>query len=258
VALSGILSLSASARNPQEAVRALVWTLRRALPFLAGLLALYLLAWIGLVPDPAFPFDPALEHLGLGGRIGVLLALAVCAGCLHLLRPLRPPPAPAVAAAAPMAVTVAAGAVLLLWLANPYLALLLALGLNLWLLAAAPPISGRLAAGALVLAGLLPLLLAVGDLASRLDRGLEIVPSLVLFLTGGQIGLGTALLGCLLGGAGLAIAAAAGPAPSAPPPSIRVLGADRDERDGASQGPDRDAAEPPEEQRPQPDPSVYW
>lgn len=263
VAVCGALSVSASARHPQEAVQALGWTLRRTLPFLAGLFTLYLLDAVGIVPDPSFPFDPALEELGVGGRIGVVLALAAVAACFYALRPLRPPPPRASAAAAPMAVTVAAAAVFLVWLSNPYLALLLAVGLNLWLLAATGAIPGRLAAAALVVVGLIPLLLAVGDLAGRLDRGLGILPTLVLFVTGGQIGFALALLGCLLAGAGLAIIALAGPASARPAPQIRIVGARRaapEREPGGGGGESPATSEPPRqpEESPQPDPSVYW
>ena len=75
-----------------------------------------------------------------------------------------------------------------IWLVNPYLGLLVSLGLQAWLLAAARLAGGRLAAAGLVLLGLLPLVVLVADLAGRFDAGLGVWHDLVLMLADGQIG----------------------------------------------------------------------
>ncbi len=262
VGLAGAWGIGSSARSPLEAGRSLAWALGRAVPFLAALLAVYLLDFVGVIPDPPFPFDPTQESLGVGGRIGALVTLGVLGAAFFFLRPLRPPGPRAAAAAAPAAVTLAATVVLLIWLLNPYLALLLAIGLNLWMFAALPAIPGRLAAAGLVVLGLAPLALALGDLAGRLHEGLDLLPHLLLLVTDGQIGFPMALLCCLLAGSAAAIVALAGPVPSAPAPEIRVLrrlrrgGTDReDDREAAEEATGAEPEAPPE---PEPDPSVYW
>ena len=222
VAAVAAQGVGSSARSPLEAARSLGWVARAALPFLAALLVLYVLDVFGVVPDPPFPFDPQAQELGLGGRLGVLAALVAFVAGFWLLRPLRPPPAAAAAPAAPAALALAALCVLLVWFLNPYLALLLALGLNFWVFAALPTMPGRLAAFALVALGFVPLLFAIGDLAGRLGGGSGVARDLVLMVADGQIGSGLAILGCLLAGTGTAIVALAGPATSPPAPEIRI------------------------------------
>ena len=297
VGAAAALGVGSSARSPMEAARSVGWAARRALPFLSTLLTIYLLDWVGLIPDPPFPFDPRLQSLGREGAIGVAVALAVLAGCFYLLRPLHPPPPGAAAAAAPATLALAVLGVLLIWVINPFLALLLALGLNAWVPAATPAMPSRLAAGAVVSLGLIPLLLAVGDLAGRLDAGLGVVWQLLFMLVDGQIGLLLALLGCLLAGCATAIVALAGPAFAPPAPEIRVLtqlpkfgrrrrrnrrrraaggrpGREREEESPAEsppgaepEGEERSAEPAPESAKddaeappaePKPDPSVYW
>jgi hypothetical protein len=267
VAAVAAQGVGSSARSPLEAARSLAWAARPALPFIAALLVLYVLDLFGVVPDPPFPFDPQAQELGLGGRLGALAALVTLVAGFWLLRPLRPPPPTAAAVAAPAALALAALVVLLIWLLNPYLALVLALGLNVWVLAALPSIPGRIAAFGLVTLGFVPLLLAVGDLAGRLGGGDGIFRDLVLMLSDGQIGFGLALLGCLLAGAATAIVALAGPAPSLPPPEIRLRApllsgrlrlrrrGRRRERPGTPEPPEEPQRPEPE---PEPDPSVYW
>ncbi len=85
----------------------------------------------------------------------------------------------------------------------------MALGLQLWVPAAAGVAPGRLAAAGLVAAGAVPALLAVADLAARFDAGPGVVWDLLLMFTGGaDLGPARGSAGCLLAGAGLAVIAA--------------------------------------------------
>ncbi|MGH2955681.1 MAG: hypothetical protein ACRDL6_01635, partial [Solirubrobacterales bacterium] len=218
VAVTAGAALAASARSPGEAARGVLWTGVRVLPFLAALAVIYLSVLVGLLASPEFPFDPALERLGVGGTIAVVAAVLGYAAAAFLLRPLAPPPPTAAATASSAALLVASLAALGVLTANPYLALLVAVGLQPWLLAAARVLPGRRAAAGLVIAGLLPLLAAVADLAGRFGTGLSVWSDLLFMFTGGQIGGSLVLLGCLLAGAGVAIVAVGGrgPAPQAP------------------------------------------
>ena len=152
------------------------------------------------MPSPDFPFDPRTESLGAGGTISVIAAILAYCAIAFFMRPLRPPPPRAAASAAPAAVLLACLAALGVWAVNPYLALLVALGLQAWLFAATRP--GRLAATGLILVGLLPLAALVANLASRFDAGLGVWHDLLLMLTDGQIGASLALFACLFAGAG--------------------------------------------------------
>jgi hypothetical protein len=226
------LGLSASARSPAEAVRGLVWVGVRILPFLAALLVTEALVVVGLLPGPDFPFDPHTESLGVVGWLSVLLVVAALGAAGWFLRPLRPPGRGAAATADPAALLVAGLAGVGIWLDNPYLALLVGLGLQAWVLAAARAGSGRPAAIAWILVGLTPALLAVVDLAGRFGEGLGVLEDLMLMFSGDQIGDLPALLVCALAGSALAIVAAAGrgPAPASPEMTIEAQRADGDAR----------------------------
>src|SRR3954451_7331777 len=206
VAVGAGAGLAAAARSPIEAARGFLWTGLRAVPFLGALLVLLAAALVGALPSPDFPFDPSVEALGLGGAVsGVGAILAYCA-IAFFARPLRPPPPDTADTAAPAALLVACVATLGVWLVNPYLALLVALGTHAWLYAATRP-AGRLAAAGLVLVGLLPLAALVANLAGRFDAGLGVWHDLLPMLADGQIGASLALLGCVFAGAGVAIIA---------------------------------------------------
>jgi hypothetical protein len=223
VAVAAASGLLRAADSPLLAARALVWSALRALPFAGALLLFGGATLVGLMPSPDFPFDPRTAGLGAGGTIAVIAVLLLYCGIAFFLRPLRPPGARVAAAAAPAALLVATLATLGAWAVNPYLALLVALGLHAWLAAAGGVTSGRLAAAGLVLAGLLPLCALVGNLAGRFDAGLGVWRDLLLMLADGQIGPWLAVLGCLLAGSAVAIVAAADGRPARPSPELDDL-----------------------------------
>jgi hypothetical protein len=212
VALPAGLGLFTAADSPIGAARAGAWAALRAAPFLAAAIVLLLATLVGVMPDPAFPFDPRTEELGLGGTIAVVVAaLAYCATAFFL-RPLRPPSGRDAKAAAPAALVLACVAALGIWAANPYLGLLVAIGLQAWVVAAAGTLGGRLPGAGMVLLGLVPVVLLLVDLAGRFGAGLDLWHDLLLMLADGQIGSGIALLACLFAGAGVAIVASVGSA----------------------------------------------
>ncbi len=219
--------LASAARSPIEGIRGLVWTLLRSVPFLGALFTVLLAALVGLLPSPDFPFDPRIERLGTGGTLAVLLAVALYCALAFFLRPLRPPPSRAVATAAPAALMLACLATLGIWIVNPYLGLVVAVGLQAWVLAAAGLFPGRLPATGFVLLGLVPGLVLLANLAGRFDAGLGVWHDLVLMVADGQIGATLVVLACLLAGSGVAIVALAGPgprSPSRPTPEMRIEG----------------------------------
>ncbi len=222
VALAAALGLASAARSPIDAARGVVWTALRALPFLGALIVLSLAVLVGLVPSPEFPFDPRIESLGMVGGISVAVAVIFYGAFAFFLRPLSPPPPAAVSTAAPAALLVACAAAFGIWLVNPYLGLLVAVGMQAWLAAAARLAGGQLVAGGLVLLGLAPIAALLADLAGRFDAGAGVWQDLVLMFADGQIGLSLVLIGCLLGGAGVAIVAVAGRRPASSPPGFRI------------------------------------
>jgi hypothetical protein len=192
----------------------------------------------------------------------VIAAILVYCAIAFFLRPLRPPPPRAVASSAPAAVLLATVAALGVWVVNPYLALLVALGLQAWLFAATRP--GRLPAAGLILLGLVPLVALVANLAGRFDAGVGVWHDLLLMLADGQIGTSLALLGCLSAGAGVAILALGGrparPSPDAgidgeisvrreaPPPQVEPEPEERAPEEG-----ERGEPEAPEPAQPEPE-----
>ena len=160
---------------------------------------LYALAIVGLVPSPAFPFDPGLYGLGARGAIAFGLIALAAAASLVLARA-RGAAGGAPPAAAPALGMIAAGACALLWLANPYLALLLAPTAHVWLLAAGARRRLALIAIATV-AACGPVLAATVAIAGVLDLGADAPWTLALMVADGQIGLGVTVPLCFVAGA---------------------------------------------------------
>jgi hypothetical protein len=180
---------------------ALLWSGSRSLPLIAALLLLYLLALSGIVARPAFPFDPNRFRVGAGQIISMtLLAIVIGAGYYEIRGWRLPPELPREVVAASLGL-VSAFAVLLAWLANPYLALLLVPVAHVWLLDARRPgpFHWPLTLGAIPLS-LLPIVAAILLLAGRLDLGPGAPWHLLLMVGAGQIGFAEMLTLCLLGG----------------------------------------------------------
>jgi hypothetical protein len=190
-----------AARRRQHPRAGFAWAAARGLPFVGGLAAIYLLALVGLVPSPSFPFDPGLYELG--GRAAAafaLVALAIAATAVLIrLRGVTPRRAPA--STLPALGAVASLATLIVWFANPYLALLLAPAAHVWLLApgaGTPARRGLVVAAAVV--SLVPLALALTTTSSELDLGSAAPWTLTLMVADGQIGFATCLAGCFVAG----------------------------------------------------------
>jgi hypothetical protein len=187
----------------------LLWLGAAALPFVVGLALAELLSLLDATPTHAgAPVAPDLYPLD-GAALGVLGGLTVAvAAVFWLLRravvatdaELRDPAAPAAACATSLVVS---GAVLVLWFANPYAALVLVPAAHLWMLATLvqprPPARARLL---LIAGGLLPpLLVAVYYLVQLSIDPLSGAWYLVLLATGHSVGLITSLIACVLLGA---------------------------------------------------------
>jgi hypothetical protein len=265
---SGLIN---AATSPVAAGRAVIWSALRALPFIGALLLFGGATLVGLMPSPDFPFDPRTEGLGAGGTIAVIAALLLYGAIAFFLRPLRPPPGRDAAAGAPAALVLASVAALGVWAVNPYLALLVALGLHAWLAPASGVVPGRMAAAGLVLLGFVPLAALVASLAGRFDAGISVWHDLLLMLADGQIGAGLALLGCLLAGSAVAMVAASGGQPgrrpepdidgeisvrrwsseagAAPPPEDDLGRSAEPEEDGGAERPEPGQPEPERDPR---------
>ena len=180
---------------------ALAWSASRALPLLAAVLLLYLLALTGIVARPTFPFDPNRFRVGAGQIVAVAFLVAVAAVTYHAIRGWRLPAGMPAELARPALGAVSVAGVLLAWLANPYLALLVVPLAHVWLLELrrAGALAWPIVTGAIALA-LLPLIAAIAQISNRLDLGLTAPWQLALMVGDGQIGLVPVLALCLVAG----------------------------------------------------------
>lgn len=215
-------------RNPRAARRSIPWAFERTLPPLAGLLAAYALALIGLIPDPPYPYDPGRFEPGPEGLAAIVLIGSAVALTVILIRPLRTPldtEPQTLAAAAGLICCLAVG---LIWLLNPFLALLLTPAAHIWLLPAraqGPPRPRAIVIAALL--SLVPVLIAGGTVAAELELGpASALWHLLLLVESGKLGLTLTLLWCLLLGGMLACVVAGRTEEELPvaPPEGRLRG----------------------------------
>jgi hypothetical protein len=225
-AVASLDSLRRAFRSRARVGWALAWSASRGLPLLAAVLLLYLLAVTGIVARPPFPFDPSSYRVGIGQIVAMaFLAIVTLAG-YYAIRGLRVPGGLPSEVAAPALGVVSAFAVLLAWLANPYLSLLLVPLAHVWLLDArrGGAFPWPLTLGAIAVA-LVPIVAAVVHVAGRLDLGSGAPWQLLLMVGDGQIGFGSMLALCLLGGTlvGL-VALALRPLPAHPEARLAARG----------------------------------
>jgi hypothetical protein len=205
IGIVSIDGLAAASRGREPVLRTLLWTLGRSIPFLAVLVLAALLSVIGLIARPAFPVDPQHHSLGIGAAVVLLALIAAFVLSVVATRSLGPP------GAAHEALTPAVGVVIfcaagLIWLANPYLALLLVPTAHLWLAAALPELRAAIVPALLaLLLGLVMPLVAIVYLGASLGVGWAVPWQLLLMFTGGHFGLPQSFAVCALGGCLIAI-----------------------------------------------------
>lgn len=200
----------ARVRRRQEPVgRWLRWVGACALPFVLALLLTILLKLTGLLeaapPGPVAIADVPRDGTALAAIVSVLVVIALG---WFALRPLvarwwGAAGDPATPGAAAAVLLVLCAVALVVWIVNPYTALLLIPALHLWLLAIAPEVRLHpLAAIAMFLVGLLPPLLIAYSYARQFGLDpLELAWTGLLLVAGGTVGplaglLWAVLLGC--------------------------------------------------------------
>jgi hypothetical protein len=180
----------------------LAWTASCALPFLVAAVFAKALGWLGaLAATPAMPVQAgALPFHGSAVRAVLAVALVLGLGWLawpwavrRLGSRVRPDDDDATGLAM-LTVLLAIGAVV--WVLNPYAALLVLPALHLWLLLVSPRTRPtRAAALALVALALVPLALLIAFYARELGVGPGgIAWEAVLLLAGGQVGVAAMVL----------------------------------------------------------------
>jgi hypothetical protein len=207
-------ALARASRHREPVLVALGWVLSRVIPFAVAMLLAYGLALVGLIPKPAFPFNPDRETLDPSGVIALLLLLGAFIAALRFDRLFGPPDNAAEALAPAIGLTIFV-ATLGVWLANPYLALLLVPTAHLWFVGSL--LRGQLGpAIAIAAAGLVLPLLAIVYVAVQLGSGISAPWQLLLMFTGRHFGPLAAVPLCLLGGCLLAMLTVAATRPGAP------------------------------------------
>jgi hypothetical protein len=201
-----------------------LWVLSCALPFFSCALFAFLLGGLGVLgAAPAVPVPPsAMPVEGTAATVLMAVALSFLLAWLlwtMLVRRLRwgTRPDPEVAGLAVLLVLVALA--LVVWLANPFAALLLLPAAHLWLLLASPELRPRrIGSVGLLIAGVLPTALLILFYAHQLGLGVGGVAwTAVLLLAGGHIGLVGAVLWSIALGCGAAAAMLAFGRQDAPP-----------------------------------------
>ena len=224
VLVVGVDGLARVRRRRAPIGRWTAWSLSCALPFLSWALFAYLLGWLGIVeaapPVPVPPSALPVDGKALTAVIASLLTFALAWMLWRVLvRRLGWSTRPDGEIAGLALVLVLAAVTLVVWVTNPFTALLALPALHLWLVLASPELRPRRALSVvLVVLGLVPLALLAAFYAHQLGLGLGgIAWTGLLLLAGGHVTfagavLWSAALGCAAGAAMLALA------PAQPPP----------------------------------------
>jgi Peptidase family M28 len=205
------------ASGDRAMLRGLAWTGLCALPFLAAAVFAKALGRLGALPAPPLPVQASALELG-GSAVRGVLAVALALGLAWLAWPwgvrrlgLRARPDDDGVGLALLTVLLAVAIVV--WLSNPYAALLVVGALHLWLLLVSPQTRPpRPAALVLVAVALVPLVLLIVFYARELGVGPGgIAWDAVLLLAGGHVGIAATVLwslgfGCVVAAALLATA----------------------------------------------------
>ena len=200
------------ASGDREMFRGLEWTGLCAVPFLAAAVFAKVLGRLGALPVPPMPVQASALSFG-GSAVGGVLAVALVLVLAWLAWPaavrrlgLRVRPDDDGAGLAMLTVLLIVGVVV--WLGNPYAALLLIGALHLWLLLVSPRTRPpRVAALSLVALALVPFALLIAFYARELGGGPGgIAWDAVLLIAGGHVGIVATVLWSL--GFGCASAAA--------------------------------------------------
>ena len=196
-ALVGAVDGLARVRRRREPVAIwLRWLAAAAAPFVLAALVTRLLGLAGVVPALSGAIDPEAADPDAGAVLGVALTLVLgFVARAPVGRALGVPRRPRDGGPYPVGASAAVGIVLaalglVVWIVNPYTALLLVPAVHLWLLAVVPEVRlPRAATAALVLAGLLPFALVALFFAAQLGLDpLELAWMALLLVAGGYAG----------------------------------------------------------------------
>jgi peptidase M28-like protein len=200
-ALVAVIDGLARAARQGVAREGLLWAAPRAAPFVAALAFLYLLALLGIVARPPFPFDP--ETIGIGfWEVVLMLLIASVAGAAWwaLGRNGMPRELDREAAATGIGLILVIADLILLG-ANPYLALLAVPVAHAWIPQATSPRPRPAAAPravAVIALMLLPTALAISGVASRLHLGGSLPWQTLVMVGDGGVSIPVALAACVI------------------------------------------------------------
>ena len=183
-ALSASLLAEAHRRRTSRG-KALAWAAEWWLPAVVVCIGVYGLGLFGVIPGSGVPYDPARFEMDVRGAAVIVLLLALSAWLWWVLGLRRIPAGPGPRGAGAASGLLCAGACFLVWLANPYLALVL---LPLAHLVAVLGATGRRPAALAPLAlaaGVVPLVSATVYVAATLDWGVSTPWQLAVLVAGG-------------------------------------------------------------------------
>jgi hypothetical protein len=217
-------------RRRAPVARWLRWVLMAGLPLLVVLVLAKLMVWAGIVAaPPPSPLPPSLRPLRTGDAVvlGVLAGVAALVWALgwRWARGRRSERLdPALPGAGSALALVLSAATLLVWIVNPFTALLLIPALHLWLIAAIAEVPRRGPVPVLLAAvGLLPFVAVILYYLSRLSLDpLHGVWYLFLLVFSGDIGILACVSACLLVGVFGSLVAILVARARKPPPSARM------------------------------------